>query len=196
MITLKAPLILASQSPRRKALLSDLGIPFQTLVRPVKEFFPEGHSPQEAAVFLAQLKANAYRDLSPTHIILTADTIVAAADHILGKPGTPEEARDMLELLSGKTHLVTTGVALFHQNDRHSFAVDTQVTFRELQPREIRYYIEQFQPYDKAGAYGIQEWIGMIGISEIQGDFYNVMGLPLYRLFLSLKAYEISPASP
>lgn len=183
------PLILASQSPRRQQLLRDMGFTFQTVVRPSEEIIPENLSPSEVAISIAQNKAIHYLDLSHDHIVITADTIVVCDEMILGKPASRQAAIDMLRLLSNKTHSVISGVTILYQEQFHSFAEETFVSFRTLGEQEIAYYVDHYKPYDKAGAYGIQEWIGMMGVRAIEGDFYNVMGLPAGRLYVELKAF-------
>lgn len=184
------PLILASQSPRRQQLLREAGFEFEVLVRPVEEIIPDDLHPRAVAVLLAENKAKAYDDLSQQYIIITADTLVALEDEIMGKPGDREEAISMLSKLSGKTHQVISAVTLFHDGKFKSVVEETVVTFRELQQSEIEHYVDKYQPFDKAGAYGIQEWIGMIGISRIEGTYYNVMGLPMGKLYQELIAFS------
>jgi len=176
-------LILASQSPRRQQLLREAGFTFEVLVRPAEEIVPPGASPVEAAIAIAAAKAAVYADLLASHTILTADTVVAVDARILGKPADAAEATAMLKMLSGRTHSVVTGVTLANAHAVHSFACETKVTFRILTDAEIAHYVERYRPYDKAGAYGIQEWIGMVGITGIDGDYYNVMGLPIAALY-------------
>jgi septum formation protein len=187
---LKAPLILASQSPRRQQLLREAGFEFKVETRPVNEYFPEDIHPRAVAVLIAENKAKAYDDLAKKNIVITADTIVALQDRILGKPGSKEEAEAMLKVLSGTTHAVITAVTIFHKGKFHSFSEETQVTFRKLEDDMIKHYVKKYKPMDKAGAYGIQEWIGMMGVSRIEGDYYNVVGLPIGRLYQELKAFE------
>jgi len=189
MIKLKAPLILGSQSPRRKQLLEEIGLDFTVLPRPTDEYFPGNMHPRAVAVMISENKAKAYDDLSPANIVITADTVVAVDGKVLGKPQGEVDARDMLKLLSGRKHQVISGVTVFHKGKFSSFAELTEVNFRKLSDYEIGYYIEHFQPMDKAGAYGIQDWIGKIGITHIEGDYYNVMGLPVSRLYLELLQY-------
>lgn len=187
---LKAPLILASGSPRRKDLLEQVGIEFEILVRDVDEYYPDSLHPRAVAVLIAENKAKAYGDLSMKNIVMTADTVVALDGKVLGKPADREDAMAMLTRLSGKNHSVITGITLFHKGKFQSFSEETKVKFRKLSMDQIRYYVEKYEPYDKAGAYGIQEWIGMIGVEKIEGDFYNVMGLPVGRLYEELKNYS------
>jgi septum formation protein len=185
------PLILASASPRRKALLTDLGVPFEVMVRPVDEAVPPGLPPGDVAEDLAVKKADAFKDLYPTHLILSADTIVVVDHRILGKPGHREEALDMLRSLSGRTHQVITGVAISHGPLTLSAHEVTTVQFADLSAQECEHYVDTFRPFDKAGAYGIQEWIGMVGISAISGDYYNVMGLPTRRVWQMLQPHLV-----
>ena len=189
MIKLKHPLILGSQSPRRQQLLKDMGLDFEVIVRPVDEYAPQEMHPRAVAVLISENKAKAFDDLSPENIILTADTIVSLNGEVMGKPADDQEAVDMLKKLSGRTHEVVSGVTVFHKGKFSSFAELTEVSFRKLSDYEISYYIEHFKPNDKAGAYGIQDWIGKIGISRIEGDYYNVMGLPTSRLYQELLQY-------
>lgn len=182
----QAPLILASNSPRRKELLTQLDLRFKVVVRPVDEYFPDDMHPRAVAVLISENKAKVYDDLSPDNIVITADTIVALDEMIMGKPADYDEGFAMLQKLSGKTHQVITGVTLFHKGHFRSFSEETYVTFRKLKELEIRHYLDKYKPYDKAGAYGIQEWIGKIGIKRIEGDYYNVMGLPTSTLYEEL----------
>lgn len=183
-------IILASQSPRRQELLKGIINDFKVEVRSVNEIYPQGLSNEEVVTYLSQLKANAFEsDIKKDEIIITADTIVCLNDQLLGKPKDKEEAIDMIKCLSGKTHEVLTGVTILSSNKKHSFFDKTFVTFYELSEEEIKFYVNQNNPYDKAGAYGIQEWIGYIGIKEMKGDYYNVMGLPLHKLYRELNTF-------
>lgn len=178
---------LISHSPRRIQLLEQLGLRFGVGVAHVEETYPDSLTAHEVPVFLSRLKAdNALCEIKENTIVITADTIVCVEGRILGKPHDYAEARKMLLLLSGKTHQVVTGVSLRSQLRAVSFAETTDVKFKTLTDSEINYYIEQYKPYDKAGAYGIQEWIGLIGVEAISGCFYNVMGLPTARLYEEL----------
>ncbi len=183
---LSTPIILASASPRRQQLLQSIGLEFEVVVRSVDEYFPEDLHPRAVAVLISENKAKAYDDLSNDNTIITSDTIVVLDDQVIGKPADATEAIEMLKKLSGRTHLVITGVTIFHKGRFRSFSAETRVTFKDLQAWEIQYYVDQFQPFDKAGSYGIQEWIGMIGITGIEGDYYNVMGMPVSRLYEEL----------
>jgi septum formation protein len=180
--------ILASQSPRRQYLLKELGVDFDIRETHVKEVYPAGLTPAEIAIYLAELKASSFTEvqLDEKTIILTADTIVSLGDEILGKPSNHEEAVVMLQKLSGRKHDVITAVCLKSKNKKHVFHVLSSVCFKELSQDEIDYYIENFQPFDKAGGYGIQEWIGYIGINKVEGSFFNVMGLPMKELYEEL----------
>ena len=180
----KSDVWLISHSPRRVQLLRDLGLKFRTGEAHVKESYPDSLPPEQIPVFLSQLKAdNADVPMTDETLIITADTIVWAAGKVLGKPADEHEAREMLHLLSGKTHQVITGVTLRCKDGSRSFYEKTDVTFATLSDKDIDYYISHYRPFDKAGAYGIQEWIGMVGVEKIDGCFYNVMGLPVHRLY-------------
>lgn len=183
-------IILASQSPRRKELLSGIINDFKTEVRSVDEVFPDGLTNGEIAVYLSELKAQAFKeDVQQEEIVITADTIVCIGNKVLGKPKDKTEAIKMLKELSGNTHEVLTGVTFLSSNKKYSFYDKTLVTFYELSDEEIEFYIDNCQPFDKAGSYGIQEWIGYIGIKEMKGDYYNVMGLPLHLLYRNLNKF-------
>ena len=182
-------LILASASPRRRELLADCDLAF-TLAEnfECEECYPADLAAEKVAEYLSQLKSNAYpHALGEGDILLTADTVVILGDKILGKPHSEEEAREMISTLSGATHKVVTGVTLRTADRTVSFSAESLVSFRELDAEEVNYYVEKYRPMDKAGAYGIQEWIGYIGIEGIEGSFYNVMGLPTQRLYSALK---------
>lgn len=180
-------LILASASPRRQQFLKELGLDFEIRLKPVEEIYPEGLKPSEIAEYLAKLKAEAFPDLKPNEILITGDTIVVFENKILGKPKNEEEAFEMLRMLSGKKHKVISSVCL-KSTEKTSIAHDvTKVWFKELSAEEIRYYIDNFQPFDKAGAYGIQEWIGQIGVEKIEGSYFSVMGMPVHLLYEMLK---------
>lgn len=192
-------IILASNSPRRKELLSGLDMPFEVKVlKGIDESYPSTLSPYETAQYIASKKADVYRGLLADGIlILTADTVVIAPTEdeqndkdgrgiILGKPKDAEDAKRMLRMLSGKTHHVVTGVCLTTVKEQHQFSVTTEVTFKSLSEEEIEYYVSKYKPFDKAGAYGIQEWIGYIGCTGLKGSYYNVMGLPVQRIYEEL----------
>ena len=192
-------IILASNSPRRKELLAGLDMPFEVKVlKGIDESYLSTLSPYETAQYIAAKKADAYRGLLADGIlILTADTVVIAPTEdeqndkegrgiILGKPKDAEDAKRMLRMLSGKTHHVVTGVCLTTVKEQHQFSVTTEVTFKSLSEEEIEYYVSKYEPFDKAGAYGIQEWIGYIGCTGLKGSYYNVMGLPVQRIYEEL----------
>lgn len=183
-------LILGSKSPRRQELLKSLGFDFEVKVKPVDETFPEEHPVENIAELLAIKKASAFNDMNPDELVITSDTVVICQGKALAKPANFEEAKSMLQLLSGNTHEVITGVCLKGYQQTISFSETTKVVFDDLKEEEIDFYIKQYQPFDKAGAYGIQEWIGMIGIKGIEGDYYNVMGLPLHSLYKHLHAFH------
>ncbi len=183
-------LILSSNSPRRKELLQGLGVPFDVLViKGIDESYPDTLPAEEVAEYIAQKKAIPYRDnlIGTDNIVLTADTVVVCGNDIMGKPTDEQDAFRMLRELSGKTHQVYTGVCLTTTAMQKHFTVCTNVTFKELSDDEIWHYIRTYKPMDKAGAYGIQEWIGYIGITGITGSYYNVMGLPVQRIYEELK---------
>lgn len=179
---------LASASPRRRELLKGLDIAFS--VEPGKderEVYSADLPHQAIPEFLARHKSETFhRELQPREILITADTLVFLDEQILGKPHSPEEAAQMLRALSGRTHTVTTGVALRTQERMHTFRDTTEVDFKPLAEAEIAYYIEKYRPFDKAGAYGVQEWIGYVGITAIRGSYFNVMGLPVQQLYTEL----------
>jgi septum formation protein len=176
--------ILASKSPRRQELLHLLGMEFSVKVKEVEENFPEGMSKYEIPEFLARLKAAPFLpELQKNDLLITADTIVYLDGKVLGKPANKSDATEMLQKLSGKEHQVISGVCLSSTQKQTSFHAETNVQFKNLTEEEIRFYIETYKPFDKAGAYGIQEWIGFIGITHIEGSFYNVMGLPVQQLY-------------
>ena len=187
-------LILASSSPRRRQLLAECGLNFTLAEKfDCDESFPADMPAGEVAQYLSKIKSNAYpTELADGDIVLTADTVVIAENKILGKPADRDEAVAMLSMLSGKSHSVITGVTIRTAERIHSFSVESTVNFREITAEEIDYYIETYKPYDKAGAYGIQEWIGYVAIEGIEGSFFNVMGLPVQRLYMELDAFTES----
>ncbi len=187
----KYEVILASKSPRRQELLRGMGVRFTTCVKETPEVFPEKTPPDEVPAFLSHEKSMAFSadELPANFLLITADTLVIADDVILGKPIDRDDAVRMLEILSGKTHHVVTGVTVRSATRTESFSVKSNVSFATLDADEIAYYVDTFRPYDKAGAYGIQEWIGYVGISGLEGSFYNVMGLPTRRLYQVLKDF-------
>ncbi|CAN5206637.1 Maf-like protein [soil metagenome] len=182
-------IILASQSPRRKQLLEWAEIDFDVMVKETDEHFPKDIAAEEAAVYIAKNKALAVQQIVPEKIILAADTIVVLDDEVIGKPVSDKHAFDILSSLSGKTHRVITGVCILHEQKEVSFFDITKVTFHYLSADQINFYIHKYQPFDKAGAYAIQEWIGVVGIKNISGDFYNVMGLPVSKVVKALKDF-------
>ena len=184
-------IILASNSPRRRELLSGLDLDYEVKVLPgIDESYPETLPIGEIPFYIAEKKAAAYHSLMKgDELIITADTVVVLGDEVLGKPADLDDARRMLRELSGRTHQVITGVCLMTSEKRHSFAVTTDVTFKELTAEEIDYYVETYRPLDKAGAYGIQEWIGYIGVTGLYGSYFNVMGLPVQRIYNELKLF-------
>lgn len=185
------PLILSSNSPRRKELLAGLDIPFEVrVIEDIDESYPDTLPTGEIAEYIAQKKAAAY-EVGNDEVLITADTIVVLDDQILGKPADAEEAKQMLSSLSGKTHHVITGVCLKSRDQQHHFSVISEVTFKTLAEEEIRYYVENYKPFDKAGAYGIQEWIGYIGVTGLSGSYFNVMGLPVQRIYEELKKFNV-----
>lgn len=199
---MKYKIILASNSPRRKELLAGLDVPFEVkVIKGIDESYPPSLDAYQVAEYISHKKADAYREiLDENHLILTADTVVIAPTDseqndlegkgiILGKPHDAEDACKMLRMLSGKTHHVVTGVCLTTLTAQRKFSVVTEVTFKELSDDEIQYYVEHYQPFDKAGAYGIQEWIGYIGCTGLKGSYYNVMGLPVQRIYEELKKF-------
>ena len=187
----KYRIILASNSPRRKELLSGLDLDYEVKVLPdIEEYYPENLPTAEIPVYIAAEKATAYQSLmADNDLIITADTVVVLGDEVLGKPTDLDDARRMLRELSGKTHQVITGVCLMSREKQRQFAVTTDVTFKELTDEEIDYYVDKYQPLDKAGAYGIQEWIGYIGVTGLNGSYFNVMGLPVQRIYKELKVF-------
>ncbi len=193
------PFILASQSPRRQMLLTWADLAFEVIVSDSDETYPTTMDLNEVPVYIAKNKAQAVQEkiiLSyPQHLnknIVAADTIVVLAGNVLGKPANKQEAIASLTALSGKTHQVITGVVLLYQGKEYSFSETTLVTFNKLTLAQIEYYVENYKPYDKAGGYAIQEWIGVVGIHSIEGDFYNVMGLPVSKLLQKIKQLEVN----
>lgn len=185
----KYKVILASNSPRRKELLSGLGLEYEVKVMPgIDETYPDTLPTEEVPVYIAREKAEAYRkSIAEDELIITADTVVCIDGEVLGKPADEAEAYAMLRKLAGRTHLVITGVCFTTAQFQKSFAAVTEVTFDKLTDEEISFYVEKYRPFDKAGAYGVQEWIGYVGVTGMNGSFYNVMGLPVQRLYQELK---------
>ena len=185
-------IVLASQSPRRKELLAGLGLEYETRVLPdVDESFPADLTGGDIPMYIAREKAEAYRpSLGADELLITADTIVWLEGEVLGKPADRDDALRMLRKLSGQTHEVYTGVCLTTTRWQHSFMARTEVRFAILDEEEIVWYVDRYRPFDKAGAYGVQEWIGYVGVEHIAGSYYNIMGLPVQRLYRELKKVE------
>lgn len=184
-------IILASNSPRRKELLAGLDVQFEVRVlKGIDESYPATLPTAEIAEYIAQKKAAAYREtIAADELVITADTIVVLGDEVLGKPKDAADARRMLRELSGQTHQVITGVVLTTKERQEHFSVVSNVTFKELTDDEIDYYVETYKPMDKAGAYGIQEWIGYVGVTRLEGSYFNVMGLPVQRIYEALRRF-------
>ena len=182
-------IILASNSPRRKELLGGLGVDFEVRVmKGVDEAYPDTLPAKDVAEYISREKASVY-DVADDELLITADTVVIVGDDILGKPKDADDAHRMLREISGRTHQVVTGVCLTTAKEQRSFSVATDVTFKQLSDEEIDFYIRNHRPYDKAGAYGIQEWIGYIGVSGLNGSYYNVMGFPVQRVYEELTGH-------
>ncbi len=187
------PIILASKSPRRQELLKLMEIPFRVVLKDVDESFPSGLSPEEVALYIAEKKAQAFDESITDEAVITADTIVVLDDKIIGKPESNQHAIEMLNQLSGRKHKVITAVCILHDNKLNKFLDVSEVLFRPLTDEEIEFYVEKYNPLDKAGSYGIQEWIGLIGIVRIDGSYTNVVGLPTEKLYQEL--LKLSKAS-
>lgn len=186
-------IILASKSPRRQELMQALGIPFSVKTMDVDESFPDAIEARDVAQFLAEKKGDAFDPyLTERDIVITADTTVIQGNTVLNKPQTPREATKMLKALSGNTHQVITGVTVSTKEHKAVFSETTVVHFHTLSENEIAYYVHNFQPLDKAGAYAIQEWLGMIGIKKIEGSYYNVVGLPIDKVYQEIKKIDNS----
>lgn len=187
----KYHIILASNSPRRRELLGGLGLEFEVKVLPnIQEDYPAELPASQIAQYIASEKADAYRSMmKDDDLLITADTVVIVDDEVLGKPADAADARHMLNKLSGRKHQVITGVCLVTLQERRCFSVSTDVSFKVLQDEEINYYIEHYRPFDKAGAYGIQEWIGYVGVTGLEGSYFNVMGLPVQRIYSELQRF-------
>lgn len=186
-------IVLASNSPRRRELLAGLGTEFEVRVLPdIDESYPADLPVMQIAEYIAHEKASAYLlTMKDNDLVITADTVVIIGNEVLGKPKDEEDAKRMLRLISGKTHQVVTGVCLTTTKQQRHFSVSTDVTFKNLPENEINYYITKYKPFDKAGAYGIQEWIGYVGVTSLNGSYFNVMGLPVQKLWEELKRYFI-----
>lgn len=193
MTHMKYKILLASKSPRRREILSLLKFPYTVVTMDgIDESYPADMEPDKVSEFISNKKADEFlKKIGDDELIITADTVVICDGKILGKPKGKEEACDMLRLLSGKTHKVTTGVTVATTTKRESFTSESLVTFASLTDEEIKFYVDMFHPFDKAGAYGIQEWIGAVAVAKIDGSFYNVMGLPVHRLYQTLKNFDI-----
>lgn len=185
-------IILASNSPRRKELLAGLDISFDVrVIDGIDESYPDDLATHGIAQYISQKKAAAYRlSMASDELVITADTIVVLGTHVMGKPHDAAEAQAMLRELSGRTHQVITGVTLTTTDRQTSFSVITDVTFKAFTDDEINYYVSNYRPFDKAGAYGIQEWIGHIGVTALNGSYFNVMGLPVQRIYEALKTFN------
>ncbi len=184
-------IILASRSPRRKQLLEWAEIPFDVMVKDTDEMYPASLPIDQVPVYIARNKALAVKEeLSHDRLILAADTVVVLNGKVIGKPVNRDNAIEILSELSGQTHEVITGVVLMRDDAEMAFADITEVEFHKLSPQQIAFYVEKYKPYDKAGAYAIQEWIGVVGIKRVKGDFYNVMGLPVSRVVKALVEFE------
>jgi len=188
-------IILASGSPRRSELLKSMDIPFRVELKSIDETYPKSMNPEQVPVFLAEAKANAYSLPNDLQVLITADTLVLLENEVLGKPEDEIKAEEMLRKLSGKTHTVITAVCLRDKHRLFSFSDTTLVRFTHLSNEEIQYYIKTYKPLDKAGAYGIQDWIGMVAIESIQGSYTNVMGLPTEKLYRHLIEFLTSMKS-
>ena len=184
-------IILASNSPRRKELLAGIDVNFDVrVIRDIDESYPASLPTKGIAEYISRKKATVYRQqMASDELIITADTIVVLGSEVMGKPHDEADASRMLHELSGRTHQVITGVTLTTIDRQRSFSVETDVTFKSLTDEEINYYIQHYKPYDKAGAYGIQEWIGHIGVTALKGSYFNVMGLPVQRIYEALRQF-------
>lgn len=187
----KYNVILASGSPRRQNFFNQLDIPFTIDVREVDEVYPAHLKQAEITDYLANLKSEAFPDLKENDLLITSDTIVWFEGKAMGKPKDTNEAFEMLKSMSGKKHYVYTSVSIKSKNFQRIFNEETAVEFDELSDEEIKYYLETYQPYDKAGSYGIQDWIGMIGVTKLEGSYFNVMGLPVHKLYKELLAIAV-----
>ena len=184
-------LILASGSPRRQELLKSLGVTFEIRVKEIDENYPKHLKRSEISDYLAQLKSNAFvEELNPKDLLITSDTIVWYHNMALGKPKSKDDAFQMLQKLSGKTHEVITSVCIKSLQKEDIFNCITKVTFKELSSEEIQFYIDYYNPMDKAGAYGIQDWIGQIGVTKIEGSYFNVMGFPIHKIYSQLLKFS------
>lgn len=187
----KYNIVLASNSPRRKELLQRMGLNFKVrTLFGIDESYPESLRGEDIVRYISRSKANAYRSsMAADELLITADTIVYVDGEVFGKPKSAENAKEMLHKLSGKTHQVITGVTILTADRTENFGVTSQVKFAELTDDEINFYVDNYLPFDKAGAYGIQEWIGIVAVEEIKGSYFNVVGLPVQRLYQRLKTF-------
>ena len=184
-------IILASNSPRRKELLAGIDVDFEVrVIQDIDESYPADIPTKDTAEYISRKKAAVYQTrMADDELIITADTIVVLDSEVMGKPHDEADASRMLHELSGRTHQVITGVTLTTTTRQQSFSVETDVTFKKLSDEEINYYVQRYKPFDKAGAYGIQEWIGHIGVTGLQGSYFNVMGLPVQRIYEALRQF-------
>lgn len=187
----KYNIVLASNSPRRKELLQRMGVNFKVrTLFGIDESYPDSLRGEEIVRYISRNKAQAYRSsMAPNELLITADTIVYVEGEVMGKPKTAEQAKEMLHKLSGKSHQVITGVTIVTADRTEDFGVTSQVKFAEITDEEINFYVDNYLPFDKAGAYGIQEWIGIVAVEEIKGSYFNVVGLPVQRLYQKLKTF-------
>lgn len=187
----KYNIVLASNSPRRKELLQRMGVNFKVrTLFGIDESYPDSLRGEDIVRYISRNKAQAYRSsMAPNELLITADTIVYVEGEVMGKPKTAEQAKEMLHKLSGKSHLVITGVTIVTPDRTEDFGVTSQVKFAEITDEEINFYVDNYLPFDKAGAYGIQEWIGIVAVEEIKGSYFNVVGLPVQRLYQKLKTF-------
>lgn len=183
----KINIVLASQSPRRQELLRGMGFEFETVCLDIDESFPKELKAEDIVIYLSRKKANAIVEVDADTLVITADTIVWLGDDVMNKPYNIEESKMMLRMLSGRKHVVYTGVSLKTKEDITTFYDQTDVYFKCLSEEEIEFYVSNYKPFDKAGSYGVQEWIGYVGIDRIDGSFYNVMGLPTAKLYDEIK---------
>lgn len=187
----KYNIVLASNSPRRKELLQRMGVNFKVrTLFGIDESYPDSLRGEDIVRYISRNKAQAYRSsMAPNELLITADTIVYVEGEVMGKPKTAEQAKEMLHKLSGKSHQVITGVTIVTADRTEDFGVTSQVKFAEITDKEINFYVDNYLPFDKAGAYGIQEWIGIVAVEEIKGSYFNVVGLPVQRLYQKLKTF-------
>ncbi len=187
----KYNIVLASNSPRRKELLQRMGVNFKVrTLFGIDESYPDSLRGEDIVRYISRNKAQAYRSsMAPNELLITADTIVYVEGEVMGKPKTAEQAKEMLHKLSGKSHQVITGVTIVTADRTEDFGVTSQVKFAEITDEEISFYVDNYLPFDKAGAYGIQEWIGIVAVEEIKGSYFNVVGLPVQRLYQKLKTF-------